>query len=148
MALRPFILSAVVLASSAVPAHGGQLQAKVSPGDNETSLKGVMPAYAVSIHRIENALWRDDFAAVASEARAIVNHAAISKEERQRIIATLHEDTGWFKQADVRVHKAALALALAADEKKPHEIVKALGEMQSACIACHIKFRERLRSKP
>lgn len=148
MALRPFILSAVMFVTSEVSAQGGQLQAKVSPRDNETSLKGVMPAYAVSIHRIENALWRDDFAAVASEARAILNHAVIAKEERQRIIATLHEDTGWFKQADVRVHKAALAVALAADAKKPDEIVKALGEMQAACIACHIKFRERLRSKP
>lgn len=145
MAVHTRLVLATIYTLWAAPAGAGDLHAKVQP-DSLATLKAIMPGYALSVHRIENALWRDDYATVAAEARAILKHVPVSKSERQRIIGTLHDDTGWFKQADARVHKAALAMAVAADARRPPEILRALGEMHAACIGCHTAFRARLRT--
>lgn len=112
-----------------------------------TTLKHAMPALGLSATRIQEALWRDDFAAMAHEARAIVGHAGFSKQEQERIIGALGKDTAWFSQADAKVYKSAREIAEAADKQDAAKAVKALGNMQEGCVACHSNYRARLRTK-
>lgn len=123
-------------------------QEQAAESEELTTLRQVMPALGLSATRIQEALWRDDFAAVAHEARAIVGHAGLSKDEQERVIGKLGKATAWFSEADAKVHKSALAIAAAADKKDAAQVVKALGSMQEGCVACHANYRARLRVKP
>lgn len=132
---------------AAVPAVAQGPAAGEAEPQELTTLKQVMPALGLSATRIQEALWRDDFAMVAHEARAIVGHAGLSKEEQERIIGKLAKETAWFSEADAKVHKSALAIAEAADKKDAAKVVKALAGMQEGCVACHSNYRARLRAK-
>lgn len=139
-----FVLLLAVLADTAAaqePAGGSPAKPKL------TSLKAVMPSYGVSAHRIQTALWREDYPTVAREALSIVQHARLPKEEQPRIAEALRQDVAWFQEADAKVYRSALAIAQAAEEKNAVKIVKALGAMQEGCAGCHLNYRERLRTK-
>lgn len=139
--------TALVVVMGAAPVLAQEPAADEAEPHALTTLKQVMPALGLSATRIQEALWRDDFAAVAHEARAIVGHAGFSKQEQERIIGKLGKDTAWFSQADAKVHKSAVEIAEAADKKDAAKVVKALGNMQEGCVACHSNYRARLRVK-
>lgn len=110
-----------------------------------TTLKAVMPELALAATRIQEALWREDFETIGREAHAVSSHAGLSKEEQERIIGKLGKETAWFSEADVKVHKAAVAIEAAAQKKDAEKVAAELAVMQSGCVACHSHYRAKLR---
>lgn len=143
MTIRNSVLpiALVLLAATASPAQG-----PVDPVARQ-SLNALMPAYGVATHRIQNALWREDYATVAEHARRIAANSGFSPEQQARIVGSPRQATAWFGEADAKVHDSALALAAAADSKNALKVVKALGSMQEGCAACHTNYRARMRAK-
>lgn len=146
MKVPAFVVLASAIVVSLAPAAADSGNKAALP--KLTTLKAVMPPFGVSAHRIQTALWREDYYTVAKEARSIVRHAELSKQERERIADALHGEFVWFREANAKVYRSALAIAEAAEKKNAVKAAKALGEMQEGCAGCHMHYRARLRQKP
>ncbi len=133
MRFYPAILTAILpLTLAAAPAKPG-------------TLKAIMVDLGVQMETIQRALWTEDHASIATAAKAIAEHPHVSAEERQRVMGILKSEMADFVAGDRAVHDGALRLADAATRGEMDAVLKELAELQAGCVACHTRFRPRLR---
>ncbi|HET9441349.1 MAG TPA: cytochrome c [Longimicrobiales bacterium] len=115
-------------------------------GQQPQPLLPIMQQLGVDMTALTHALMIDDYAAVTQRADALANHAPISEQDLQRIQTVLGSDMPGFEQLDEAVHGASVRLHDAALARDPDAILKQLAEVQSGCVACHTRFRARLKT--
>ncbi|HEY0671219.1 MAG TPA: cytochrome c [Longimicrobiales bacterium] len=115
-------------------------------GQQPRALLPIMQQLGVDMTALTHALMIDDYAAVTQRADALANHAPISEQDLQRIQAVLGSDMPGFEQLDAAVHRASVRLHDAARAHDPNAILTQLAEVQSGCVACHTRFRARLKT--
>ncbi len=125
---------------TAAGAHG-----HASSGDG-VPLLPIMRQLAVDMAAMQNALWLENFDEVEERAGAIAEHAHVSGEELARVANELGAEMAAFEAADEAVHQAAVQMHTAASARDTDAILQHLAEVQQGCVACHERFRERLRT--
>jgi cytochrome c556 len=126
-------------------AHDGAA-ADAGGGHDEMALLPIMRQLAEDMAAMQSALWLEDFATVEQHASAIADHAHMSAEEVARIRSELGAELPQFESADAAVHEAAVQMHEAARERDTDAVLDRLAEVQRGCVACHERFRERLRT--
>jgi cytochrome c556 len=106
----------------------------------------VMQRMTVDMAGFAQGLWLEDYTEMTARADAIANHPHMSASEVQRIQAELGDEMVAFEEADETVHQAALRMHEAAGARDLDAILEALSEVQEGCVACHTRFRDRLRT--
>jgi cytochrome c556 len=153
------LLAAVagVLAACGDPGHpapehsgGVPVDSAHEPGaashDEPEALRPIMQRLGASMAGLQQALWLEDFDAMAVHAGAISGHVVISDEELARIRAELGEEMAAFEAADSTVHEAAVRLRAAVEARDLEVTLDELGQVQTGCVSCHAVFRDRLRT--
>jgi len=110
------------------------------------TLRPIMQQLGIEMGRLTAALWLEDYALMTASAGAIADHAHIAEEELARVQRTLGADMEAFETIDREVHESAVTLHDAARARDLDAIVRQLGEVQRGCVACHTRFRDRLRT--
>lgn len=131
---------------SSVAHTGGSHEALGDSAHTALVLRPIMQQLGVEMGRLTAALWLEDYAAMTTSAGAIADHPHIAEEELGRIQRTLGADMPAFETIDREVHEAAVGLHEAARRRDLDGIVRQLGDVQRGCVACHSRFRERLRT--
>lgn len=127
-------------------AHDADHAADAETGHEEMALLPIMRQLAEDMAAMQSALWLEDFATVERHASAIADHAHISAEEVARIQTALGAEMPQFESFDAAVHDAAVQMHEAARERDTDAVLDRLAEVQRGCVACHERFRERLRT--
>lgn len=109
-------------------------------------LLAIMQKLGTDMTALTHALMTDDLAAVTSSAAAMADHAPIAHDDVERISTVLGEEMHAFEELDEEVHAASLHLHDAATARDTDAILTRLHEVQTGCVACHQRFRERLLS--
>lgn len=108
----------------------------------------IMQRLGAEMASLTHGLMTDDAELVARSAAAIAEHAPIAPEELERIQRGLGDDMAEFEQLDASVHAASVRLSEAAAAHRTGDVLTRLNEAQRGCVACHARFRERLRTNP
>ena len=130
--------------SATTDAHAAA--ARAAEGSGGQALLPIMQQLGADMMALTHALMTDDYATVTQRAEAVANHAPISAEDLERIHGLLVNDMAQFEALDESVHEASVRLHEAAQARQPRVIAERLGEVQQGCVACHVQFRERLRT--
>ena len=133
-------------AGMADTAHDVDHAADAEADHEALALLPIMRQLAEDMAAMQSALWLEDFATVEQHASAIADHAHMSPEEVARIRTELGAEMPEFESADAAVHDAAVAMHEAARERDTDAVLDRLAEVQRGCVACHERFRERLRT--
>lgn len=128
----------------------GQTDSADAAGDTTAhegeALRPIMQRLAGDMVGFMYALWLEDYPAMAERAHALADHVDISPAEMRRIETALGPDMAGFEEADHRVHEASERLYEAAQARQLNTVLDQLNEVQRGCVACHTKFRDRLRT--
>ncbi|HSJ65608.1 MAG TPA: cytochrome c [Gemmatimonadaceae bacterium] len=124
------------------PAH----EAAGDSAHTELALRPIMVGLGAAMGTLTTALWIEDYETMTRSAAEIADHAHISSEELARIQAALGREMADFETIDGQVHDAAVRLHEAADARQLDSILVRLAAVQRGCVACHERFRDRLRT--
>jgi cytochrome c556 len=125
-------------------ASGPEAGAAGGEAHDALPLKPIMQQLATAMAGLTQALWTEDYAAMAGHAERVAGHTLIAPEEMRRIRTTLGAETARFNAADESVHHASLQLLAAVRARDGEAILARLAEVQQGCVACHTEFRQRL----
>lgn len=125
-------------------AHAGD--AHGATGEGALPLLPIMQRLGADMNTLTYALMTDDRETVVHAATAIAEHTPIAADEVERIRTVLGSDFHEFEAFDVSVHDASVRLREAAESQQLDAVVEQLGIVQGGCVACHGRFRERLRA--
>ena len=125
-------------------AHAGD--AHGTTGEHALPLLPIMQRLGADMNTLTYALMTDDRETVVHAATAIAEHTPIAADEVERIRTVLGSDFHEFETFDASVHDASVRLREAAESQQLDAVVEQLGIVQSGCVACHGRFRERLRA--
>ena len=139
----PRTLDSAGKATAAEPAG----HAHAGAGEGEALLV-IMQKLGTSMTALTYGLMTDDAAMVATNAAAIAEHAPIAPAELERIHAALGGEMAEFERLDEAVHTASVQLHQSAEAGLTQDVLSRLAEVQRGCVACHVKFRERLKTTP
>ena len=112
------------------------------------ALLPIMQKLGADMTSLTYGLMTDDAALVAKSAATIAEHAPIAPAELERIHGVLGTEMAEFERLDEEVHAASVRLSQAAEGGRTAEVLTRLNEVQRGCVACHTKFRQRLRTNP
>jgi hypothetical protein len=112
------------------------------PGPGAMALRGIMRDMGRDAAAVSDGLMRENFAAVERSATRLAAHPQPPPEERARILTWLGARAGRFRGYDQEVHGHALAVAAAAKRGDAKGALEAFHKAQSACVACHLEFRD------
>ena len=112
------------------------------PSGPAMGLRGIMRDMGRDAAAIADGLMREDYALVERAALKVAEHPQPAPEERVRIITWLGPRAGRFRGYDQEVHGHGQALAAAARQRQPRAALEAFHKLQSACMACHLEFRQ------
>lgn len=112
------------------------------------SLLLIMQQLGTNMTSLTYGLMTDDAAMVTRGAAAIARHAPIAPAELERIHGELASEMAEFERLDEAVHAASVRLHQAAEAGLTQEVLTRLNEVQRGCVACHVKFRARLKTTP
>lgn len=119
-------------------AHGGTGEPR--------ALLAIMQQLGVDMTSLTHGLMTDDPQMVARAAEAIANHPPILQSDIERIHGTLGDEMAEFERLDAAVHELSVRLHEAAESGDTDQVLTVLNEVQRGCVACHTRFRERLRT--
>lgn len=71
-------------------------------------------------------------------------HPNISADELERIESKLGTETEAFEVVEEEVHQACVRMRKAAEARDMDAVLKHFAAVQSGCVGCHNRFRERL----
>jgi cytochrome c556 len=114
---------------------------------SELALRGIMRDMGRDVAEIAEGLLREDYDAVERAASRLATHPQPPAEERARIITWLGARAARFRGHDAEANEHAKALAAAARLRQPAPALEAFHKMQSACMDCHVEFRDALRKQ-
>lgn len=114
----------------------------------ELPLVVIMRQLSSDLTAFSNALWLEDYQEMTARAASIADHPGMTAEEVQRIQTELGPGMDDFLEADEAVHQASVRMQEAARDQQLDAILDNLAEVQRGCVACHSRFRERLRTVP
>jgi len=120
--------------------HDGHVPAEPKP------LKTIMTHLAEAMSRFHDAVYKEDFSAIADAAAEIAGHPQVTPDEMAKIAATLGKDMANFKQWDHKAHTAATEAKKAALALKIKDVLKAHGKIMAACTSCHTQFRDKVKN--
>ncbi len=121
--------------------------AHAAEGEGEALLP-IMQKLGTYMTQLTHGLMTDDQAMVARNAASIATHAPITRADLERIHGILGERMAEFERLDEEVHASSVRLQEAAEAGGTADVLTRLNEVQRGCIACHVQFRERLRTAP
>jgi len=133
-------------ASAAEQGHADHGTEHAHSNQQAMPLLPIMMRMAAEMTGFVNALWLEDYEAMTRHARGISAHADISTDELERIASILDTEMEDFEAADEEVHLASVRMLEASEEEDMDSILQHLATVQSGCVACHTRFRERLRT--
>jgi cytochrome c556 len=106
------------------------------------ALQRIMQELGKNMQTITDAISREDWALVAKIAPQIAEHPESSVIEKMRILSFMGTDMGAFESHDEATHQAARALEQVAARNDGPAVITAFANLQSACLACHQRFRK------
>ena len=109
------------------------------------SLVAIMQQLEVDMERVAHGVWVEDYDSIAAGAQAIADHPKVGAEERAEIMGILGDRGAGFREADMRVHDDAVALAGAARARSMGEVLDTLTRLQAGCVACHTAYRQPIQ---
>ncbi len=114
--------------------------AEVSP-----SLQKLMRQMLGDVQQLNRAMLSDDDEAAAAAAERIADHPLVEPGQRATIARALGREMVDFKRHDTTVHDAAVALSVALRAGDRTTVAVRYGELVGGCLACHDRFRDRVR---
>jgi cytochrome c556 len=112
------------------------------PSGPAMALRGIMRDMGREAAALADGLMREDYALVERAALKVAEHPQPPPEERARIITWLGARAVRFRGYDQEVHGNGQAVAAAARQRQPKAALEAFHKLQSACMACHLEFRQ------
>jgi cytochrome c556 len=103
-----------------------------------------MQQLSADLAAFTHALWVDDDTMMVARSTAIADHAHFAPEDVRRLQESLGLDLVHFEAADDAVHRTAIRLRAAAEAADRNRILTELAQLQSGCVSCHTRFRERI----
>lgn len=134
-------------AGDAAPAEAASEHVHAAEGEGEALLP-IMQSLGTYMTSLTHGLMTEDPAMVATNAASIASHPPVAAEEVERIHGVLGTEMAEFERLDEEVHVASEKLHEAALAGGTDDVLMRLNEVQRGCVACHTKFRERLRTNP
>lgn len=117
-----------------------------SSNEEAMPLLPIMMRLGVDMAGFMHALWAEDYEAMTRHAVGVSAHPNISTDELERIASILGTETEAFEVADEEVHQASVRMREAAEARDMDAVLEHLAAVQSGCVGCHNRFRERLRT--
>jgi cytochrome c556 len=108
-------------------------------------LIAVMNGLEQDMARLSRGLWIADYDTIAAAARAVATHPKVPPSEAQQIAGVLGHDMAAFKNVDTEIHGLAVRIEELAREADLDSIVTAEARLRAGCLACHTRFRTRIR---
>lgn len=109
------------------------------------SLLEIMIDLERHMNGIAHGIWWNDYDAIAAAATSIADHPQIPVADRTIVAETLGPEMGAFASLDREVHDAAVRARTAADMEDPSGVLDAWQAIQTRCVDCHLRFRDRLK---
>lgn len=109
------------------------------------SLLAIMIDLEKDMAGVAHGIWWTDFEAIAASATGIADHPKIPDEGRATIAETLGDEMSAFASLDRDVHDASVRIQGAAEAEDLDGVLEAWQATQDGCVACHQRFRERLK---
>ena len=134
-------------AADTASAAGAAEHAHTGAGEGKRLLP-IMQKLGADMTALTYGLMTDSSALVATSAAAIAEHVPIAQSDLDRIHGVLGNEMAEFERLDAVVHEASVQLSRAAEARRTEEVLRLLNEVQRGCLACHTKFRTRLRTNP
>ena len=131
------IATGVFLAGICSPAWAdGDIEAK------PLALQRIMQELGKNMQAITDAISREDWTLAAKIAPQVAEHPEPPVIEKMRILSFMGTDMGAFESHDEATHQAARVLAQVAARNDGQGVITAFANLQSACLACHQRFRQ------
>lgn len=140
--------AAIETTGEAVDASSADTSRQEAGSQEELPLVVIMRQLSSDLAAFSYALWLEDYQEMTARAASIADHPGMTAEEVQRIQTELGPEMADFLEADEAVHQASVRMHEAASEQQLDAILDNLAELQRGCVACHTRFRERLRTVP
>src|SRR5690606_2460414 len=106
----------------------------------------IMMRMAADMAGFMQALWLEDYESLTRHATGVSAHPDVSPDELERIESVLGAETEGFEAVDEEVHEASVRMREAAEARDMDAVLEHLASVQSGCVGCHSRFRERLRT--
>ncbi|MCK4711051.1 MAG: cytochrome c [Gammaproteobacteria bacterium] len=95
-----------------------------------------------NMQSITDAISREEWKLVQSNAVLIADHPQPPFGEKLRILSFVGTDISRFKKFDGITHDAANSLGDAATQENGSAVIQAFSKLQSSCLDCHQTFRD------
>ncbi len=109
-------------------------------------LNTIMVDLGAAMNHLNEAIFKEDYTAVAKAAAEISAHPQVMPDEMAKIAKALGKDMATFKQWDHKAHMAAVEAEKAAAALKQSDVLKAHGKIMNACVSCHTQFRTKVKN--
>lgn len=110
-------------------------------------MEKMMLELSANMARINEGIWRDEFAEVALAAEGIAEHPLPPLLQRLELLAELGADASRFMDADKEMKAAAMQIRQAAEERRIDEVISRYQVLQQRCVACHAWYRDPSRAQ-
>ena len=108
-------------------------------------LKAIMQGLEGDLATLAHGIWVEDQEVVRQAARRIADHPKVLPTQAAALQTALGGDFPDFVAFDQEVHKAALALAEAAESRMVvSDVFDGYLRIQRGCLSCHLAFRARV----
>ncbi len=108
-------------------------------------LKAIMQGLEGDLATLAHGIWVEDQEVVRQAARRIADHPKVLPTQAAALQTALGGDFPDFVGYDQEVHKAALALAEAAESRMVvSDLFDGYLRIQRGCLSCHLAFRARV----
>lgn len=114
--------------------------------DAPENLQQIMQTLNADTLTLTTALMTEDWHAVEEAATAIADHPKVPMRQRMTIVSYLGARASEFREFDMVVHDAAVAIANAAEDGDIGTATKEYGIMIDGCLSCHADFRSEIRA--
>ncbi|QKT03948.1 cytochrome c [Ectothiorhodospiraceae bacterium 2226] len=112
------------------------------------SFQAVMQGLAADMQRLSQAIFMEDFPAMAEAAEAVADHPKPADQDRRRVMAAVGPDVERFRAYDHAVHEGAERIAEAARATDMDGVLRYHAQVMQGCVACHSTFRGRMTQAP
>lgn len=106
----------------------------------------MMQQLLADMQQVDQGIYTDNYSMIEKSSKQITDHPSMTPEDKELIKSTLGEEMQKFVEYDMIVHHHADSMRMAAINEKMHEVLNHYRIVQSGCVDCHTRYRDRISS--